>query len=86
MEALLIIDVQNDFCPDGALGVADGDAVVEPINRLAEDAPYVVATRDWHPADHGSFAASGGPWPGPTSRGASSCWARSTRCGSSRMN
>jgi nicotinamidase/pyrazinamidase len=63
MDALLVIDVQNDFCPGGALEVADGDAVVEPINRLAEDAPFVVATRDWHPADHGSFAASGGPWP-----------------------
>jgi nicotinamidase/pyrazinamidase len=63
MEALLVIDVQNDFCPGGALAVADGDAVVEPINRLAHDAQFVVATRDWHPADHGSFAQSGGPWP-----------------------
>lgn len=63
MDALLVIDVQNDFCPGGALEVADGDAVVEPINRLAADAAFVVATRDWHPADHGSFAASGGPWP-----------------------
>jgi nicotinamidase/pyrazinamidase len=63
MDALLVIDVQNDFCPGGALAVADGDAVVEPINRLAASSPFVVATRDWHPPDHGSFAAGGGPWP-----------------------
>ena len=58
-----MIDVQNDFCPGGALAVTDGDAVVEPINRLAAGSQFVVATRDWHPADHGSFADSGGPWP-----------------------
>ena len=58
-----MVDVQNDFCPGGALAVADGDAVVEPINRLAQSIPLVIATRDWHPSDHGSFAASGGPWP-----------------------
>lgn len=58
-----MIDVQNDFCPGGALAVTDGDAVVEPINRLAESSPFVVATRDWHPANHGSFAPNGGPWP-----------------------
>lgn len=63
MEALIVIDVQNDFCPGGALAVPDGDAVLAPINRLAERAPFVVATRDWHPADHGSFATAGGPWP-----------------------
>ncbi|HEV7174302.1 MAG TPA: nicotinamidase [Solirubrobacteraceae bacterium] len=63
MDALLVIDVQNDFCPGGALAVTDGDAVVEPINRLAARSPFVVATRDWHPADHGSFADGGGPWP-----------------------
>src|SRR3954471_14899325 len=62
-DLLLVIDVQNDFCPGGALAVADGDAVVEPINGLAKSAQFVVATRDWHPPDHGSFAASGGPWP-----------------------
>ncbi len=55
-DALLIVDVQNDFCPGGALPVADGDAVVEPLNRLAERVPFVVATRDWHPPRHGSFA------------------------------
>ena len=63
MEALIIVDVQNDFCPGGALAVADGDAVVAPLNALAERFPVVVATRDWHPPDHGSFAERGGPWP-----------------------
>ena len=63
MEALIVVDVQNDFCPGGALPVPDGDAVVEPVNRLASAAPFVVATRDWHPADHDSFATQGGPWP-----------------------
>jgi nicotinamidase/pyrazinamidase len=63
MDALIIVDVQNDFCAGGALAVPDGDAVIEPINRLAEQLPYVVATRDWHPPDHLSFKAQGGPWP-----------------------
>jgi len=63
MRALIVVDVQNDFCPGGALAVPDGDAVVEVVNRLAGEAPFVVATRDWHPADHGSFAAQGGVWP-----------------------
>jgi nicotinamidase/pyrazinamidase len=63
VRALIVVDVQNDFCPGGALAVPDGDAVVEPINRLAAAAPFVVATRDWHPPDHGSFAEQGGPWP-----------------------
>jgi nicotinamidase/pyrazinamidase len=63
MRALIVVDVQNDFCPGGALAVPDGDAIVESINRMASDASLVVATRDWHPSDHGSFAASGGPWP-----------------------
>jgi nicotinamidase/pyrazinamidase len=63
MEALIVVDVQNDFCPGGALAVPDGDAVVEPINRLARQLPFVVATRDWHPDDHSSFAEQGGPWP-----------------------
>jgi nicotinamidase/pyrazinamidase len=63
MEALIVVDVQNDFCPGGALAVPDGDAVIEPINRLAETVPFVVATRDWHPPDHGSFQSQGGPWP-----------------------
>jgi len=63
MQALIVVDVQNDFCPGGALAVAGGDGVVEPINRLASEASFVVATRDWHPPDHGSFVAQGGPWP-----------------------
>jgi nicotinamidase/pyrazinamidase len=63
MDALIVVDVQNDFCPGGALAVSEGDAVVEPVNTLAHELPFVVATRDWHPADHSSFAAQGGPWP-----------------------
>jgi nicotinamidase/pyrazinamidase len=63
MRALIVIDLQNDFCAGGALAVPDGDAVVAPINEMARDAPFVVATRDWHPPDHGSFAEQGGPWP-----------------------
>jgi nicotinamidase/pyrazinamidase len=63
MDALIIVDVQNDFCEGGALAVPDGDAVVEPINRLAKEAPFVVATRDWHPPNHNSFREQGGPWP-----------------------
>jgi nicotinamidase/pyrazinamidase len=63
VQALIVVDVQNDFCPGGALAVPDGDAVVERVNRLASEASFVVATRDWHPPDHGSFAEQGGPWP-----------------------
>jgi nicotinamidase-related amidase len=63
MEALIVVDVQNDFCPGGALAVPEGDQIVEAVNRLAEDAPLVIATRDWHPPDHGSFAERGGTWP-----------------------
>jgi nicotinamidase/pyrazinamidase len=63
--ALIIVDVQNDFTPGGALGVPEGDRVIERINALAGSGEYdlVVATRDWHPPDHGSFAERGGPWP-----------------------
>ena len=63
--ALIIVDFQNDFCPGGALAVPDGDAIGGRINELAGSGDYdvVVATRDWHPPDHGSFAAQGGPWP-----------------------
>jgi nicotinamidase/pyrazinamidase len=63
VRALIVVDVQNDFCPGGALAVPDGDAVVEGVNRLAAQSEFVVATRDWHPPEHGSFAAQGGPWP-----------------------
>ncbi|MBT9371004.1 bifunctional nicotinamidase/pyrazinamidase [Rhizobium sp. CSW-27] len=59
MKALLIIDVQNGFCPGGNLPVPDGDKVVPVINQLIEEGSYdlVVASQDWHPADHGSFAS-----------------------------
>jgi nicotinamidase/pyrazinamidase len=55
--ALLVIDVQNDFCPGGALEVADGDAIIPLINRLAGKFETVVVTQDWHPGNHISFAA-----------------------------
>jgi nicotinamidase/pyrazinamidase len=64
--ALIIVDYQNDFTPpDGALAVPEGDAIAERINALAGSGEYdlVVATRDWHPPDHGSFIAQGGTWP-----------------------
>jgi nicotinamidase/pyrazinamidase len=57
-DLLLVIDVQNDFCPGGALAVADGDAVVPIVNRLAERFGHVALTQDWHPAGHSSFATS----------------------------
>lgn len=57
-DALLVIDVQNDFCPGGALAVADGDQVIEPIHKIARDFRHVVLTQDWHPAGHSSFASS----------------------------
>jgi nicotinamidase/pyrazinamidase len=58
MKALILIDIQNDFLPGGALAVADGDVVIPPANRLIPQFPLVVATQDWHPANHGSFAAN----------------------------
>jgi nicotinamidase/pyrazinamidase len=57
-DLLLIIDVQNDFCPGGALAVADGDATVPVINRLSERFGHVAVTQDWHPPSHSSFATS----------------------------
>jgi nicotinamidase/pyrazinamidase len=64
-EALVIVDYQNDFNPGGALAVAGGDEIAERINALAADDRFalVVATRDWHPPDHGSFSDQGGTWP-----------------------
>jgi len=56
-DCLLVIDVQNDFCKGGALEVPDGDSVVELINKLASQFSTVVATQDWHPAGHSSFAS-----------------------------
>jgi len=55
--ALLMIDIQNDFCPGGALAVTDGDAIVPLVNRLQEDYAIRILTQDWHPADHQSFAS-----------------------------
>jgi len=65
--ALIIVDVQNDFCPGGALAVSDGDRVVPVLNKYirifqVHHAP-IVATRDWHPRDHSSFKPFGGIWP-----------------------
>jgi nicotinamidase/pyrazinamidase len=57
-DVLLVIDVQRDFCPGGALAIDDGDAVVPLINRLGESFRHVVLTQDWHPPGHGSFASS----------------------------
>jgi nicotinamidase/pyrazinamidase len=66
-DALLIIDVQNDFCPGGALAVADGDQVVPALNRYIEKFRRrklpILATRDWHPAKTRHFKAFGGLWP-----------------------
>ena len=58
MEALVVIDLQNDFCPGGALAVTGGDAIVPVVNRLIGEFDHVVMTQDWHPAGHSSFASS----------------------------
>ncbi len=57
-EALIVVDVQNDFCPGGALAVAGGDAILPEINAMLRQYPVRVLTQDWHPADHASFAAN----------------------------
>ncbi len=57
-EALIVIDVQNDFCPGGALAVADGDGIIPQVSALLQEFPVRVLTQDWHPADHSSFAAN----------------------------
>ncbi|HUX37516.1 MAG TPA: bifunctional nicotinamidase/pyrazinamidase [Rectinemataceae bacterium] len=59
--ALIVVDVQNDFCPGGALAVKGGDAVVEPCNRAMRFFDHIVLTQDWHPLGHVSFAST---WPG----------------------
>ncbi len=66
MEALIIIDVQNDFCADGALEVPDGEKVVPVINALSGRFSLTVATQDWHPRGHVSFASAHGRNPGET--------------------
>ncbi|WP_320672485.1 nicotinate phosphoribosyltransferase [Patulibacter defluvii] len=66
-DALIVVDVQHDFLPGGALGVAGGDLILGPVGRLLDAAreagATIVASRDWHPAGHVSFAERGGPWP-----------------------
>jgi len=66
-DALIVVDVQNDFCPGGALPIEDGDAVVPVLNRWIASAVAggvpVYASRDWHPLGHLSFSERGGPWP-----------------------
>ncbi len=66
-DALIVVDVQNDFLPGGNLGVPEGDAVVPIMNRylalFRQSKLPIYATRDWHPEDHCSFKAQGGPWP-----------------------
>jgi nicotinamidase/pyrazinamidase len=59
----LIVDPQVDFCPGGALPVPHGDDIFPAVNAFAARVPLVVASRDWHPANHCSFQAQGGPWP-----------------------
>ncbi|MGQ1946686.1 bifunctional nicotinamidase/pyrazinamidase [Geofilum sp. OHC36d9] len=58
MQALLLIDIQNDFLPNGALGVPDGDHIIPVINNIQHKFNCIIATRDWHPANHGSFASN----------------------------
>lgn len=57
-QALIIIDVQNDFCPGGTLAVPEGDAIIPAVNRLAGEFAHVVLTQDWHPPGHSSFASA----------------------------
>lgn len=61
--ALILVDIQNDFCPGGALAVTEGDRIIPTINRLISKFPLVISTQDWHPANHISFKEQGGPWP-----------------------
>jgi len=66
-DALIIVDVQNDFCPGGTLAIDDGDRIVPVLNewlrKAARDEAVIAASRDWHPGDHCSFRDQGGPWP-----------------------
>lgn len=61
--ALVLVDIQYDFCPGGALAVAEGDQIVEVVNLLIPSFNLVISTQDWHPANHISFKEQGGPWP-----------------------
>ncbi len=63
-DALIVVDLQQDFCPGGALAVPEGDRIIPVVNRLLRLTTwFTVATRDWHPANHCSFSNQGGPWP-----------------------
>jgi nicotinamidase/pyrazinamidase len=62
-DALIVVDVQNDFCPGGALAVSGGDEIVPIVNALMERFGMVFATQDFHPPGHSSFTEQGGPWP-----------------------
>ncbi|HLG74124.1 MAG TPA: isochorismatase family protein [Chloroflexota bacterium] len=62
-DALIVVDVQNDFCAGGALAVPGAERIFENVNRLMPHFRHVLATKDWHPANHSSFQAQGGPWP-----------------------
>lgn len=62
-DALIVVDVQNDFCAGGALAVPGAERILENINRLLPRFEHVLATKDWHPTDHSSFQEQGGPWP-----------------------
>lgn len=64
MKTLIVVDVQNDFCPGGALAVRDGDAILPIVNAMLPKFDLVVATQDWHPADHRSFASQWNKAPG----------------------
>lgn len=64
MKALVIVDVQNDFCPGGSMGVKDGDKIIPLINNLQKKFEIIVATQDWHPKDHVSFALNHNKKPG----------------------
>ncbi len=64
MNALIIVDLQNDFCPGGSLAVKDGDKIIPLINALQKQFNLVLATQDWHPNDHGSFASNHNKKPG----------------------
>jgi nicotinamidase/pyrazinamidase len=57
-QALIVIDIQNDFCPGGALAVAEGDVIIPRVNALMAEFPVVVLTQDWHPLTHSSFASN----------------------------
>ncbi len=58
MKALLIVDIQNDFCPGGALAVPDGDTIIPVVNKLIDHFDVIIQTQDWHPENHSSFASS----------------------------